>query len=144
MKEFASSNYVNPEEWVRKLQELADKLNSLDYDAIVAIKRSGLMVGVYLSHILRLPLFTNAEIDFLDVQHQRILVVDTTSWSGRTLRKTIKRVEKSGRVVVSAWVLYQLHNRETNIPQLNSLEFTDKVINFWWYPEYLDKKGRIE
>lgn len=137
---FAPNNYVNPEVWVEKLHELTEKLHPEDYDVIVALKRSGLMVGVFLSHNLRLPLFTHAEIQFLGDHHQRVLLVDTTCWSGRSLRKVISKIEKTGRTVVDVWVLYQLFGSTTNIKQLHSLEYNDKVMVFWWSPEYIEKK----
>ena len=131
-----SKKYVSLNEWALMLEKLYLKLNPDSFDAIVAIKRSGLMVGVYLSHFLRLPLFTDAEIQFLEPKHNRVLLVDTTSWTGRTLRKAKRRIEKNGKTVSEIWVLYQLSNREIGIKDIHSIEYTNVVKEFWWSPAY--------
>ncbi len=55
---------------------LSDKINANDYDCIICLKRSGFILGAFLSNQKVLPLFTSSEIKSIPPKFTRILVVD--------------------------------------------------------------------
>lgn len=77
---------ISPEFYHSLILQLVDRIKSSGkkYEAIYAIPRGGLIVGVYLSHYLNLPLFT-------DVNHlifaEEILIVDDLADTGSTLEQ---------------------------------------------------------
>ena len=61
-------------------------------DAIVCLKRSGFLLGAYLSNQLGLPLFTSQEIKKIPQKYQAILVVDDKVSTGATIRKALSKI----------------------------------------------------
>lgn len=71
------------------MKVLSDMINSDDYDAIVSLKRSGWILGVFLSNQKTLPLFTVSEIKSIPTKFIRILVVDDKTCTGKSFEKVI-------------------------------------------------------
>ena len=87
------SIWISSEEYIKAIQEFTDQIRVIHaykhFDAIVAPKRSGLFIGVILSHKLGLPLFTVTEfkLQINNLPFQNILVCDTAVFKGRTFKK---------------------------------------------------------
>lgn len=69
------------------------------FDAIVCLKRSGFIMGAFLSNKMNLPLFTTSEIECIPEKYKRILLVDDKIWHGRQMRKYMKRLHAKGKAV---------------------------------------------
>lgn len=84
---------ITPDEYLKAIQEFTDQIKVIHavkhFDSIVAPKRSGLFIGVILSHKLGLPLFTVTEfkLQINNLPFQNILVCDTAVFKGRTFKK---------------------------------------------------------
>lgn len=89
------------EDYFRDAAELITIVSQQSYDAIVCLKRSGFMLGAYLSNQLTLPLFTT-ETKILPQQFKRILVVDDKVCTGKSIRGIYYRLTKQERVVTVA------------------------------------------
>ncbi|MCD6119877.1 hypothetical protein J7K50_08595 [bacterium] len=76
------------------------------FHCLFAVKRSGWVVGVQLSHYLDLPIFAKSEVNSLPDKFRRILIVDTVSWTGRSLRRSHSLLKKAGIDDVAAAVLF--------------------------------------
>ncbi|MEP0814880.1 MAG: hypothetical protein HRF49_09490 [bacterium] len=63
--------------------------------ALVAIKRSGWVLGVQLSDILRTPVFSLSEIASIPARLSRIAVIDTVHWTGRSFARHIRALRKA-------------------------------------------------
>lgn len=120
-----------------RLAELAAGL-PLKPDAVVGIKRSGLFPAVYLSHVFKLPMFTDGEAKvFPYPKFQFPLLVDATVWTGKSLRRAAARLERAGvpasnLQALAAWV------RADPLPTVAGLQFleaTDRIMHFWYDEE---------
>src|SRR4051812_39733763 len=69
------------------LKEIQKNLFYEQFDCIVALKRSGWILGVFLSNKLTLPVFTPSEINSIPEKFKRILIVDDTICKGKSIRK---------------------------------------------------------
>jgi hypoxanthine phosphoribosyltransferase len=82
-------------------------------DSIVCLKRSGFLLGAYLSNQLALPLFTAQEIKNIPVKYRTILVVDDKVSTGASMRKVINKIQThcTPALIISA-CLYTVNRKE--------------------------------
>ena len=87
------SIWISSEEYIKAIQEFTDQIRVIHaykhFDSIVAPKRSGLFIGVILSHQLHLTLFTPTEfkLQIRNLPFRNLLVCDTAVFKGRTFKK---------------------------------------------------------
>jgi hypoxanthine phosphoribosyltransferase len=106
-------------------------------DSVVGIQRSGLFPAVFLSQQLNLPMFVASE--FESFPYPRLhapLVVDTVAWSGGTMRRVLRRLERKGVADPRALVMY---TRAEPFPDVPGILFLHRVrgIPEFWYDEPL-------
>lgn len=77
------------------------KFSGLRFDCIVATKRSGLIMGAYISNKLNIPMFTTSEIGSIPNIFHYILLVDDKIWRGRQFRKYTRQLQSAGKFVCS-------------------------------------------
>jgi hypoxanthine phosphoribosyltransferase len=121
--------YVRAPEYHAALERLAKKLEPVEVDCVLGIKRSGLFPAVFLSHRLGLPMFVDAEAGAIPKKHGRVLVVDAVVNSGRTLERLRRRLLRSGKAVVTA-VLYK--ENQTSYPVDHFLETHEDLVHFFY------------
>lgn len=97
------------------------------FDALFGIKRSGWVLGTFLSHRLELPLFAKSEIAKIPPKFKHILIVDTVAWTGRSLRRAVTRLNDAGLPVTHAAVVFA--NPKRNISDDLQLIFGDTCIH---------------
>lgn len=118
-----------------RLLELARTLTPA-VDSVVGVKRSGLFPAVYLSQQLELPMFINTELaGFPYPRLQRPLVVDTSAWTGESLRRTLARLARRGVAEARCAVLLARAEPPPQLPGLLWLETASHVPRFWYYKE---------
>lgn len=101
-------------------------------DCVVGVIRSGLFPALYLSHQSGLPLFTSADAKHLPVPRlSRPLIVDTTCWSGETLRRLYRRLERLG-ALPQILVLFARADPIPPVDRLNYLELSARIPRFWY------------
>lgn len=91
--------HVSAQRYIELLAELVEAVRELAErpDSIIGIKRSGLFPAVYLSEVLKLPMFTDYEAQKFPWPRLRSpLVVDTVAWSGGSIRHTLKQLSTTG------------------------------------------------
>lgn len=69
------------------------KVVEKDFDCIVCIKRSGFILGAFLSNKLTKPLFTQSEIDSIPKKFKNVLLVDDKIQTGKTFNKTNNKLK---------------------------------------------------
>jgi len=142
----AGSSRISPEQWFLDLRKLREKLSSQGpLDAVVGIHRSGLMVAVYLSNQLSLPMFTLFNLDHIPRQFERIAVVDTSAWTGRSMRRALRKV--AGACPWAETVpacLYIDCERGVRVEGLIFVRCLAGVPKFFWERGYLKKQGEGE
>jgi len=118
---------INKDKYFLVLTNLFFKLNKYDYDAIVCLKRSGFIMGAYLSNQLGLPLFTPAEIDKIPKELNRILVVDDKIFTGKSINKVKRQLLKKYFQVKTATLFCQ-----SNIFPDIYLEKLNGIYKMWY------------
>ena len=139
--------YIAPRRYILLLQRLAAVALELQPspDAVVGVKRSGLFPAVYLSHQLKLPMFTDSEVrSFPFPRLSQPLVVDTTAWGGASLRRVIARLEKLGIANPAVLVMFSRCEPPAAVPGLRYLELTDSIVHFWYETEKWPELGDAE
>jgi hypothetical protein len=124
-------------EYMKLLAEMKERLAGETFDCIVGIRRSGLIVAVYLSYQLGLPFFTDADIESIPAGFARVLLVDTCAWKGKTLRKAMRRLSKLGGKSVTSAVLYRSSFIDPKIDGLIWMRETDLIKRFWYEPSFV-------
>jgi len=124
-------------EYMKLLAEMKERLARETFDCIVGIRRSGLIVAVYLSYQLGLPFFTDGDIESIPASFPRVLLVDTCAWKGKTLRKAMLRLSKLGGKSVTPAVLYRSSFIDPKIDGLIWLRETDLIKRFWYEPSFV-------
>ncbi len=79
----------------KDMQALQSKVGK-DFDCIVAIKRSGWMLGSFLSNQLDKPVFTVSEIDSIPKNYKRCLIVDDKICTGKSINRVARKLTKRG------------------------------------------------
>lgn len=89
---------IDINKYQRAMDVLLGQLNLIKHqiDAIVCIKRSGFILGVYLSNKMTKPLFTQSEIDSIPNKFKNILLVDDKIQSGATMNKYYCKLKRKG------------------------------------------------
>lgn len=125
---------INQDTYILLMRELCNNLpkktnhkgeEQLDYDAIVCLKRSGFIMGAFLSNKYNLPLFTNSEYGSIPVKFNKLLIVDDKTFSGKSVRKIVNRLR--GREVYVATLVKQ----GAFEPHFHCLE-TNEIIKMWY------------
>jgi hypoxanthine phosphoribosyltransferase len=80
------------ETYYKDMQILSDKIIGKDFDCILALKRSGWILGAYLSNQKTLPLFTVSEVKSIPKNYERILIVDDKACTGKSFNKAINKL----------------------------------------------------
>jgi adenine/guanine phosphoribosyltransferase-like PRPP-binding protein len=102
-------------------------------DSLIGVKRSGLFPAVYLSERLDLPLFLSTELaSFPCPKFTQPLIVDTTCWSGATLRRLTRRLEQRGASLVRSLVMFARQEPYPDVANLQQLELAASVPRFWY------------
>lgn len=83
---------INLETYYKDMQSLAEKINASDYDCIIALKRSGWILGAFLSNQKTLPLFTVSEIKSIPPKFTRLLIVDDKICTGKSFNRAKHKI----------------------------------------------------
>lgn len=76
-------------------------IKDLDYDCIVSLKRSGFILGVYLSNQNEKPLYSSTELKNIPVKYKNILLIDDKVCTGKSIKKVKNRLENLSFKVVT-------------------------------------------
>lgn len=102
-------------------------------DSVVGIQRSGLFPAVFLSQQLDLPMFAASEIGSYPYPRlSRPLVVDTVAWSGGSVRRAIRKLERLGVKQVTALVMFARAEPFPEVPGLLFLHTARGIPQFWY------------
>lgn len=85
---------ISFEKYAHSLELILNKISIIEFDAIVCIKRSGFIMGAFLSNKLDKPLFTQSEITSIPKNFNTILIVDDKIQTGKTIKKIKNRIKK--------------------------------------------------
>lgn len=99
----------------------------MHFDCIVAMKRSGWMVGVFLSHQHNIPLFSSGEVDSIPSKFYSALLVDDKCFLGKSLWKIQKQILTRGIKVTTACMFVQ----GDFIPDIYTIR-TVGIVKMWY------------
>lgn len=133
------------------VRKMTESLKLHQFDQIVAISRSGLILGVHLSHILGIRKFgcvevkrTNSDVEnakkhipeltyWANIDNsagKRILLLDDIVGEGKTLRLVKQRCEELGAKVTTGVLVVNLDNFKDN--DLNELvDYSGELVRGW-------------
>lgn len=126
---------VSMEEYQIAMASLLSILN-IDFDCIVSLKRSGFILGVFLSNQTGKPLFTPSEIKSIPIKYKKVLVVDDKVCKGKSIKKVSNKINSLGKNVTTACLFVE------------GYFFTDYYTNFlngkivkMWYECHIHCRG---
>lgn len=109
--------HIGPVEFFVRARLLESKIRLADgppFQALFGVKRSGWVLGAFISHALGLPLFAKVEVASIPAKFKRILIVDTICWTGKTLRKERSALIRAAKSDITAAVIFA--HRDRNVP----------------------------
>jgi hypoxanthine phosphoribosyltransferase len=120
---------IPKEKYFEDLLSLCKKIidNNVDIDAIVAIKRSGFIMGAVISNYLEKPLYTTSEIENIPNKFKNILLVDDKICSGKTIRRFSYKLISHEKNVTTA----SLYIEKEYYSDFWCLE-TSKTVSMWY------------
>lgn len=130
--------YVGIDEYAELLRRLAQRACAFQPrpDCVIGDKRSGLFPAVYISHQLELPIILGSELKNFPIQRLRTpLLVDTTAWNGRSLRRMIARLRRAGVRCYHPLVMFARAQPRPNVHGLHCLEHVPSIVHFWYEDE---------
>ena len=83
------------EEYHASMVNLLSKI-SFDFDCIIALKRSGWIMGAFFSNQTGKPVFTVSEIKSLPKKYKNILIVDDKICKGKAIKKVENKLKSIG------------------------------------------------
>ena len=78
--------------YIDDMNKLSNQIHANEFDCLVCLKRSGFILGAFLSNQKTLPLFTPSEIKSIPSNFTRILVVDDKICTGKSLNKAVNKL----------------------------------------------------
>ncbi len=78
--------------YINDMYKLLQLIKSNNYDCIICLKRSGFILGTFLSNQLTLPLFVPSEINSIPNKFTNILIVDDKICTGKSLNKVVNKL----------------------------------------------------
>ena len=149
----AQKEYISWDKFGKMCSLLSDRLKTEPrrIDVVFGVPRGGLLLAVYLSHHLNVPLLQHVS---WGIDHIKgyILVVDDISDTGITLSNIKSRLDRAGK----KYIITTLHYKPQTIVKPDYyISETDKWIEYPWetkdeipseyhqklYPEYFDSCG---
>jgi len=128
------SKYISISKYMSDLKKLGDMVRKERPHCVVGIKRSGLFPAVFISHALGIPMFINTEVKSIPVKYKRILFVDTTIDTGKTLRGAMSRLLDGDHKIFTA-VLY----RSQRAPEVDfCIATVNAICTFFYEKGYKD------
>jgi len=102
-------------------------------DSVVGLQRSGLFPAVFLSQQLDLPMFVASEVSsFPYPRLANPFVVDTVAWSGGSLRRVVRRLERRGAQEIQPLVMFARAEPFPEVPGLLYLRKARGIPRFWY------------
>ena len=126
--------FISAKEYFEALEEFTTEIKIIHgekkFDAIIAPKRSGLFVGVILSHALHLTLFTPTEfkLQMNNLPFNNLLVCDTAVFKGRTFRKIKTKLAPRKAFTCAIW--------QERYGDADYYLYAPKRIIRFWYEKY--------
>lgn len=114
------------EEYYLDMKQLLSKIDC-NFDCIVAIKRSGWIMGAYFSNQTGKPVFTYSEIKSIPSKYKNILIVDDKMCKGKTIRK----VERKLRTVKKKTYSACMYVEDDVFPEY-SIRHLGKIAQMWY------------
>ena len=97
-----SWNLVSEPEFKEAITQALEAHRNQGYQFVTGPGRSGAIAAVYASYILKIPFVPHKS--NLPVGSNKILVVDTAEYSGRTIRKAVSHYQRLGNICESLTV----------------------------------------
>jgi len=132
------SRRVSPERFLALNEQLLARARAMtpSPDSVIGMKRSGLFPAVFLSEQLRLPMLVNTELDSYPYPRLcRPLLVDTTAWTGSSLRRAVARLERLGVRQVRVLVMFARRDPPPQVEGLEWLEQVTRIPRLWYDPD---------
>lgn len=126
---------VSAEQFIELLDRMARYVDAMEPrpDCVVGVIRSGLFPAVYLSHQLKLPFFCASDIANIPAGGFRCpLVVDTSCWSGSTVRRLQTKLLETGCSRVPVFSMFIRNFPRPEVDELHFLEASDHIMRFWY------------
>ena len=89
---FTKKPVISLEEYYMDMIALSNLIDGSNFHGIVCLKRSGFILGAFLSNQKTLPLFTPSEIKSIPSDFTRILVVDDKICTGKSINRVINKL----------------------------------------------------
>ncbi len=116
---------VSMEDYHSAMKELISKIDC-DYDCIVALKRSGWIMGAFISNQTGKPVFTSSEIKAIPEKYKSVLIVDDKICKGKAIRKVQNRlrnkIHHSACLFVEGYIF----------PDYYSQFLNGKIVRMWY------------
>ena len=85
-----------------------------EFDCIICLKRSGFMLGAFLSNQLTKPLFTSSEIQSMPKDFKSALIVDDKICTGKSIHRARKKLIRNNVSRTFSAVLYIEGNQKAD------------------------------
>ncbi len=94
--------FIDKEQYFNDLDKLLIKLKNIEFDAIVSLKRSGLIMGAVISNKYNKPLYVTSEINGIPTKFSNILLVDDKICTGKTITHPLNKLLRLDKKVLTA------------------------------------------
>ncbi len=125
------SAVVSMEDYHKAMAELLSKIDC-DFDCIVALKRSGWIMGAFFSNQTGKPVFTPSEIKSLPSKYKSVLIVDDKICKGKALRKVENKLRAKEKITHSAC----LYVEGFVFPDYHSQFLNGRIVRMWYEHHY--------
>lgn len=83
---------IDLQTYYNDMVELSKLIAKDEYHALISLKRSGWILGVYLSNQHTIPVFTVSEVKSIPINFTKILVVDDKICTGKSFNRAINKL----------------------------------------------------
>jgi len=123
---YSKKPVISIETYYKDMQDLCNQIQPNEFDCIIALKRSGFILGAYLSNQLTIPLFIPSEIKSIPSNFTKILVVDDKICTGKSINKVVNKLPLLTEVKTAC-----MYVESSNFPDIWLKDV--KCIHGMWY-----------
>ena len=101
---------INREEYFLGIEYVQNILSNHKFDCLVALKRSGWIMGACLSNNMNLPLFSSTELKNIPSKFKHILLIDDKICTGKSINKIKKKLIYLDKEIVTCCMFVERDN----------------------------------
>jgi len=95
---YSKKPVISSERYIKDMDTLSNRIKLEKFDCLICLKRSGFILGAFLSNQLTIPLFTASEIKSIPNHFTSVLIIDDKVCTGKSLNHVKHKINNKTKI----------------------------------------------